>query len=278
MSRELPLEAEDFEKYYRYTPAALAIREVVRLRAVRRLGLSGPILDVGCGDGLFARLAYPEQQSWGIDINPSEVQRAQKSKSYGTLICGNICDVHLPTGFFESAIANCSLEHVPDISGALSTIFHALRPGGTFIMIVPTPDWDQKLLIPEWLSKLGLRGAARAYGDGLNNIFNHIHLYPQKRWEELLCGIGFTTERCEEIALRDTSWAFDVMLYPSLLGLLVRKLTGRWVLAPFLRPLSADLTRKVIDAIGRAVHETDGAAEFMFVCRKPLATEKAPAA
>ena len=277
MQRELPLESEDFGHYYRYAPAALAIREVVRLKAVRRLNLKGPILDVGCGDGLFAKLAYPNQQSWGIDINPTEIQRAQQSKSYGTLICGNICDVDLPPAFFHSAIANCSLEHVPDIDGALRTIRGSLEPGGIFVMIVPTPDWDQHLLTPELLTKVGLKSLARAYGDALNHIFYHVHLYERSKWEGILERAGFVTERCEGIALKDTSYAFDLMLYPSVLGWVMKRLTGRWVLAPGLRSLSADLSRAIINRIGNATPDSDGATEFMFVCRAPEAEAENPA-
>jgi SAM-dependent methyltransferase len=272
MNRELPLDPHDFERYYRYTPAALAIREVVRLQAVKRLGLTGPILDVGCGDGLFARMAYPDQQSWGVDINPSEVQRAQQSGTYATLICGSICNIHLPSEFFHSAIANCSLEHVPDISSALKNIASSLRQGGEFVMIVPTPDWDQRLLTAELMNRVGLKSLARAYGDTLNNVFAHIHLYQEARWREILAAAGFETVRCEPIALRDTSWAFDVMLYPSLLGYFVKKFTGRWVVSTALRPLTADLARGLINAIGRWVPDTDGAAEYMFICRKSAET------
>src|SRR5580658_2944858 len=155
---EWPVDAKDFAAYYRFAPAALALRECARLRAVREIELDEPILDVGCGDGLFARLAYPGRQTWGIDINPSEVQRAQATRAYSTLICGNICAVDLPRAFFSSAIANCSLEHVPDIRGALRNIRSTLRPDATFVMIVPTPNWTAQLATVELLERVGLHG------------------------------------------------------------------------------------------------------------------------
>lgn len=267
MSSELPLNPADFTAYYRFAPAALAIRECVRLKAVRELDLPEPILDVGCGDGLFARLAYPNKQTWGIDINPSEVQRAQSSQSYSTLICGNICNIDLPKSYFASCIANCSLEHVPDIHGALASIRGSMRPGGTFVMIVPTPDWDSFLTTTETLEKLGLRSLARAYGDTLNNVFSHIHLYDEKTWTGHLARAGFRVDRCDPIAMRDTSWAFDLFLYPSLLGFFTKKLTGRWVMSPALRPLTADIARIAIDKIASSVHDKKaGAAEYLFLC------------
>lgn len=267
MDREWPLDADDFSAYYAFAPAALAIRECVRLRAVRELDLPEPLLDVGCGDGLFARLAYPDKQAWGIDINPTEVQRAQRTASYRTLICGNIVNVHLPEGFFGSAIANCSLEHVPDLHGALVNIRRALRPGARFVLIVPTPDWTYQLALPEALRSVGLVGLSRAYGDALDRVFSHVHLYDEAGWRDHLARAGFALVETRPIAGRPTSWAFDFMLYPSLLGYVMRKLTGRWIAMPALRPLTVDVARAVVNALGRLAPGGDAAAEYLLVAQ-----------
>jgi SAM-dependent methyltransferase len=267
MDREWPLDPEDFSAYYAFAPAALAIRECVRLRAVREIDLPEPLLDIGCGDGLFARLAYPGKQAWGIDINPTEVQRAQRTASYATLICGNIVQVHLPESFFGSAIANCSLEHVPDLHGALLNIRRALKPNALFVLIVPTPDWTHHLAVSEALRSVGLVGLARAYGDALDRVFSHIHLVDEAGWREHLDRAGFDLVEVRPIAGRSTSWAFDFMLYPSLAGYLMRKLTGRWIALPALRPLTADLTRALVNALGRIAPGGDGAAEYLLLAR-----------
>ncbi|HVH46826.1 MAG TPA: methyltransferase domain-containing protein [Labilithrix sp.] len=268
MAQEWPLDPRDFSAYYSFAPAALAIRECVRLRAVRELDLAEPLLDVGCGDGLFARLAYPDKQAWGIDVNPSEVQRAQRTASYMTLICGNIVGVHLPKSFFGSAIANCSLEHVPDIQGALTNIHHALKPDGQLVLIVPTPDWTQHLVVPEALRSIGLLGLAQAYGDGLDKVFSHVHLYDEDGWRLRLERAGYEVEEVRPIAMRATSWAFDMMLYPSLVAWVTRRLTGRWIAMPSLRPMTVDFARAVVNAIGKLAPSGDAPAEYLILARK----------
>ena len=267
MQREFPLDPDDFAAYFSFAPAALALRECVRLRAVRRLDLPAPILDVGCGDGLFARLAYPDKQAWGIDVNPSEVSRAQATSSYATLICGNISRVDLPASFFGSAIANCSLEHVPDLAGALANIRGTLRDGAPFALIVPTPDWTRRLAFVEALRAVGLTGLSRAYGGALDRVFSHVHLYGAEEWTSRLEHAGFEDVRVEPIVSRKTSWAFDVLLYPSLVGYVTKKLTGRWVLAPFLRALQVDTARALTNAIGRLAPAGDDPGEYLLVCR-----------
>ncbi len=267
LPEEWPIDASDFAAYYRFSPAALALRECVRLRAVRTIDLPDPILDVGCGDGLFARLAYPGRRTWGIDINPTEVQRAQASSSYTTLICGNICGVDLPAGFFGSAIANCSLEHVPDLHGALTNIRHSLRDDGRFALIVPTPHWTRSLATAHALDILGLRGLSRAYGEALDRVFSHVHLYDEATWAKVLDRAGFEDVVCETIVTPPSSWAFDLMLYPSFLGFLTKKLTGRWVMAPTLRPLTVDTARAVVNAVGALAPKSGVPGEFLLVCR-----------
>ncbi len=267
IATEWPVNARDFAAYYRFAPAALALRECARLRAVREIELDEPILDVGCGDGLFARLAYPGRQSWGIDINPSEVQRAQATQTYNTLICGNICAVDLPRQFFSSAIANCSLEHVPDLRGALVNIRSALRPGSKFVLIVPTPNWTSQLATAELLERVGLHGLARAYGEGLDKVFSHIHLYDEAAWVKLLEDVGFDQVESQPIVGRGTSWAFDLMLYPSLVAYFTKKLTGRWVLFPGLRLLTVDAVRAALNAWGGRVPKGEDPGEFLLTCR-----------
>ena len=264
---EWPIDARDFAAYYRFAPAALALRECARLRAVRAIELDEPILDVGCGDGLFARLAYPGRQTWGIDINPTEVQRAQATQTYSTLICGNICAVDLPRRFFSSAIANCSLEHVPDLRGALANIQSALKPGSRFVLIVPAPNWTAQLATVELLGRVGLHGLARAYGEGLDKVFSHVHLYEEGAWVKLLEEAGFEQVETLPVVDRGTSWAFDLMLYPSLLAYFTKKLTGRWVLFPGLRLFTVDAVRAVLNAWGGRVPNGDAPGEFLLTCR-----------
>lgn len=242
----------------------------MRLRAVRSLDLPEPLLDVGCGDGLFARLAYPHKQAWGIDVSPNEVQRAQRTASYMTLICGNIVNVHLPESFFGSAIANCSLEHVPDLHGALLNIRHSLKPGGQLVLIVPTPHWTDRLALSEALRAVGLVGLAQAYGDALDRVFAHVHLYDVDGWRSHLERAGFELEAARPIASRSTSWAFDFMLYPSLVGYVVRRLTGRWIVAPSLRPLTVDFVRQLLNTLAKFAPKGDDstAAEYLLIARK----------
>jgi SAM-dependent methyltransferase len=262
---EWPLDPSDFAAYYRYSPSALAVRECLRLRAVRRYELEPPILDIGCGDGLFAALAYPGKQIWGIDVNLTEIRRAQSTAAYNALVCGSITDVALPKAFFRGAIANCSLEHVPNLDQALRNVQRALCPGAEFIAIVPTPNWTQLLAIPAFLRERGLLGLADAYGRGLDTLFNHIHLYNGGEWTRRLEGAGFAVRSIEMLASRRSSCVFDALLYPSLLGWVTKQVTGKWVLAPAFRNLSVDIIRTLVDRLAASFEDSDEGSEYLIV-------------
>lgn len=264
---EWPLDPDDFAAYYRFSPTALAVRECLRLRAVRKFHLEPPILDIGCGDGLFAALAYPGKQVWGIDVNLTEIRRAQATAAYNALICGSITDVALPSGFFHGAIANCSLEHVPDLDQALRNVRRALAPGADFIVIVPTPHWTRLLAIPQLLNKHGFHGLANAYGRALDKVFYHVHLYDGKEWTRRLEAAGFEVHTVETLTSRRSSWVFDALMYPALVSWVTKKLTGKWVIAPALRNLSVDTARGLVNRLAASIDDSDEGSEYLVVAR-----------
>ena len=104
--------------YLRHAPLSLSLREINRLVAFQSVaGMSGPVLDVGCGDGFWWTVRSDARQGrgevYGIDISASEIAQAREH------IHAELTDVSAETPFrgtkFEEIIGNCSLEHVPDI-------------------------------------------------------------------------------------------------------------------------------------------------------------------
>ena len=152
---------DDFTKYFPFAPAALCVKECARLTEIRRYDCPGPILDVGCGDGLFARIAFKDAEIWGIDVDAKEGGWALASRAYTQIILGDIARAKLPQEFFATCIANCSLEHVPDLDAALATIRGSLEPGGRAYLFVPNRDWASWFASVRLLRALGLEGAGR---------------------------------------------------------------------------------------------------------------------
>jgi SAM-dependent methyltransferase len=260
----------DFVQYYPHAPTALCIKECARLAVLRRYRCSGPILDVGCGDGVFARIAFSDQEVWGIDIDAKEGRWAQASRAYQQIILGDITRAKLPESFFATCIANCSLEHVPGIEDALNTICRSLSPGARAYLFVPQRDWAGQLRSVRTLRRLGAPALADKLQNGVDNFFKHHHLYDEAGWRQVLAKTPFEVESIEPVLTTATTEAFEAFLLPSIAGWANKKLTTRWTNFPRVRRLFAPLAF----SLAKAAIATGGPAptgEFLIVARRPAA-------
>jgi SAM-dependent methyltransferase len=258
----------DFRRYFPYTPTALCIKECARLTALRNYACPGPILDVGCGDGLFASMAFSDAEVWGVDIDAKEGRWASASQAYSQVVLGDITRVHLPPSFFETCIANCSLEHIPRIDQALQTIREALKPGGRFLTFVPNREWAEHLLSVRVLKQLGAGQLAETVREAIDTTFKHHHLYDAQGWRKITEDAGFVVDAVAPVLSTATTVAFEAFLVPSILGFVNKKLTTRWTNFPNMRRL---LALPAFAAASWIVDTADNAptAEFLVVAHRP---------
>jgi len=259
---------EDFKRYFPHTPAALCIKECARLSVMRRYPCHGPVLDVGCGDGLFARIAFDDVDVWGIDIDAAEGRWAAASKAYSQVILGDVTHVTLPESFFATCVANCSLEHVPRIDLALKNILRSLRPGGVAYLFVPSAGWASHLTSARILSELGAPALGARIESSIDHIFKHHHLYDEAGWRRIVAESGLEIVAVEPVLSTATTVAFEAFLLPSLAGLLNKRLTTRWTNFPKARKW---LARPVYELIRSIMDRSDSAptAEFLIVAKRP---------
>jgi SAM-dependent methyltransferase len=265
---EAEVTLEDFKRYFPHTPAALCIKECARLAVMRRYPCVGPVLDVGCGDGLFARVAFDDVDVWGIDIDAAEGRWAAASKAYSQVILGDVTQVTLPQTFFATCVANCSLEHVPRIDLALKNILRSLRPGGLAYLFVPNARWASHLTSARLLSELGAPALGARIEGSIDRVFKHHHLYDEQGWRRVVEQSGLELVEIEPVLSTATTVAFEAFLLPSLAGLLNKRLTTRWTNFPNARRLFA---RPVYELIRAIMDRSDPSptAEFLIVARRP---------
>ena len=258
----------DFRRYFPFTPTALAIKECARLAVVRRHPCPGPILDVGCGDGLFAQMAFENTEVWGIDINASEGRWASASQAYRQVILGDVTHAQLPEAFFATCIANCSLEHVPRIDLALTSIHQSLQPGGHAYLFVPTPDWAKHFLSVRMLESLNAPDLAARLQRAIDRFFKHHQLHDAAGWATLMNRAGLETVAVERVLSSATTVAFEAFLLPSLAGLLNKQLTTRWTNFPRVRRCFANPIFRSVRALMTRADPTL-TAEFLVIGRRP---------
>lgn len=102
------------------------------------------ILDVGCGQGYFAReIAKTGAKVLGIDIG-GELIKIAKEKSgvnekYLVLSAENLLSI--TNGRFDAAICVLALQNIKNFSAAILEISRVLKPGGRCVLVINHPTF-----------------------------------------------------------------------------------------------------------------------------------------
>jgi SAM-dependent methyltransferase len=254
--------------YLRHAPLSLTLREINRLVALESVGgKTGPVLDVGCGDGFWWTLRDDKREIYGIDISASEIAQAR------TRINAELSDVSrdrpfAPTKFGE-VIGNCSLEHVPDIDAALANLRAVAADDARLLMFVPTPGWAFQGRLQSFLLKRAPR-AAMALSGALNGFFQHWHLYDHKVWTRLLETHGWRVREIKGLGSARSEFLFRAFMPPAFVQFVAKKLTGlyparlyRFIPDAALAPLAKLVRWAVSDPIVAA--DSPHAYEYMII-------------
>ena len=132
--------------------AALKImrkRYRVYLKDLFPAGVSGRILDVGCG---YAEIWYRMLRErgltyYGADLHEDVIEfmtnltREQGDETY--IRQGRLEEIPFPEGFFDVVYASHILEHTVDIARALAELKRILKDNGILIFAVPCGDDDE---------------------------------------------------------------------------------------------------------------------------------------
>lgn len=114
------------------------------LAHVQTEALTGRLLDLGCGAGLFSvRLAGNGFSVWGIDLSAALIQRARERLPGGEFVCGSVLDVALPNCSAAVAVGEVFNYATTNDDGELARlfqrVFEALEPGGVFLFDLAGP-------------------------------------------------------------------------------------------------------------------------------------------
>jgi SAM-dependent methyltransferase len=197
---------------------------------------TGPTLDVGCGDGHFASIAYETPIDVGIDVRAAELQETvERGPSvYRSVALASATDLPFKDECFGVVLSNCAIEHIPDNEAVLRELSRVLRSGGVFLTTVPSENFATMLLGATLLRKLGAKGLAHRYGQFFNRISFHHHVYGPAEWERRMATHGLRVTEASYYFSARAHRAFDAAHYLGVPHLICRKLTGRWVIHPLM--------------------------------------------
>jgi len=233
--------ALDYYKEHDWVALLRAI-EVLQLTSVRRL-VAPPLLDLGCGDGFVAQLAFGDPVAVGMDRNHSDVRTAAGSAAYRSVVTADARSLPFHEAAFQTVYSNGTLEHLDDLPSVLAEIHRVLRRGGVVIALVPSNAFQRPI-----------GGVGRIVGQRIwnhfNRLHNHVNLLSADEWSAALEGHGLSP-----IAITPYGSA-EVARFVSNRDLLSKVDVGvRW---PFLRLRhSGNLARLMMAAGGRTTGELE---------------------
>ncbi|MCB8933215.1 MAG: class I SAM-dependent methyltransferase [Chthonomonadaceae bacterium] len=93
------------------------------------------VLDVGCGEGRFARMLR-ERGAWvlGVDPIPRLVQEASARDRAGFYLRGSGEQLPVCDGAFDLVVSYLTLIDIPDFRAAIAEMARALRKGGRLVV------------------------------------------------------------------------------------------------------------------------------------------------
>ncbi|MEW6566745.1 MAG: class I SAM-dependent methyltransferase [Chloroflexota bacterium] len=250
----------------RALPYFRGLLRAVEARLMQQVELPRPILDVGCGDGHFASVAFAaEGIEVGLDPDRHSLREARRRRSYRLLLHADGARIPAADGAFGSAFSNSVLEHVPRLDEVLAEIGRVLRPGAPLVFTVPNPAYRDLLSIPNTMRRFGLKGLAERYVTWFIRLTRTENLLDEDGWHSRLARAGFAMERTfryfSPAALRVLEWGH----YFGVPCLLPRTLLGRWIVAPMRWNLW--LTDRLIRRYYDEAPSPDGICSF-FVARR----------
>ncbi len=242
-----------------------AILRAVECRLMARVPLTSPVLDIGCGDGHFASIAYEGLPiDVGVDVMVRDLpEAAARQGVYRKVMFASGIALPFADASFNTVISNCVIEHIPDNGAVLAEISRVLRPGGVFATTLPSEHFPEYLLGATMLRKVGLGKLGRCYGAFFNRISYHYHVYPPDEWRRRLAAVGLQVEEHAYYFSAAAHRRFDLSHYLGVPNLVSKRLLGRWMLF--------DAQRELFERWLRPLYEEPlpAAGAYQFVrCRK----------
>jgi len=221
--------------YISMAPLALALERAIECRILSRQHFERPVLDIGCGEGLFAKVLFAEKIETGIDPNADELKRARELDAYMELINCKGNRIPKPDGHYRTIFSNSVVEHIPDINSVLCEAHRLLAPGGRLYLTVPSNRFDEYTWISQCLALLRLRHLQEHYRGFFNRFWKHYHYYTPEGWVGLAREARFEVLECYSYGPKPVCVINDLLAPFGLFAFITKKLFNRWTLFSRLR-------------------------------------------
>lgn len=214
--------------YLRQTPLSYSLWRTLEYKQLKNLDFPEPVLDLGCGDGIFSNILFTGRVAVGMDISHRELTLARRFGTHESMVATDARSLPFRDSSFATVFSNCVIEHIPEPRKVISEAARVLRPGGVFILTVPTEHFTPNLFFVSMFRRLRLGFLARAYGGFVNRTLKHRNMYTVSEWQARAEEAGLEVEKASQFISPAAVAVFDLFLPLSYLSYIFRRLHGRW--------------------------------------------------
>lgn len=235
MPKILKTNSEVIADYISMAPVALAFERSVECSLLNDQIFERPVLDIGCGEGLFGKILFVGKVDTGIDPNARELSRARELGAYEELIECYGDKIPKPDGSYRTIFTNSVMEHIPDINSVFNEAHRLLAPGGRMYITVPSDHFDKYTWISLFLSFFHLKKLQKRFSNFFNKFWVHYHCYSPEQWRKIVENAGFEVVEIRSYAPRRLCLINDMLLVFCIPEFLTKRFINRWTLMPFIR-------------------------------------------
>lgn len=259
---------EIFSNYYSETPLSLAMERMQEVMVFQNVTLVSPVLDVGCGDGIFASNTFVRKIDYGIDILDFEIKRASERQCYEHLFMTDASSTNFESNKFNTVISNSVMEHMENLSGVLKEIYRVLNPTGTLHITIPNENFEKSSLVYTALQKLKMQGAANLFAKAYNEFWNHKNVFSNQGWVNFLSENGFEVIDSFSYNSRRQAMINDILAWLAFVGYLNKLAFNRWTILPKFRKKFSNIIYPIIRSQSTLNISDSGALTYFLLKKK----------
>jgi len=239
------------EKYlysYHWDPAIVILRSL-EAKLISSWEFKEPILDLGCGDGIFSSILLPEHKIIGLDFKLKNTLKAKKRKFYSDLM---VCDARR-LGFkkktFNTILMNCFIEHIvgTDLMDVLSEANRILKDRGRIYITLNSKTFGDSDPVIVFLKRIGCSALCALWEKYKNKRLALYSLKDYPYWDKLFKDTNFDIIDYRRYLPSDSEKRFFMWTELQYIGISRLNIGSVIrVISKILSYLGIDLHRKVI--------------------------------
>lgn len=179
--------------------------------ALAGLKLYRPILDLGCGNGTFAKTIFSGKIDYGLDVSRDEIAKARRNKAYKNYIVSDAHVIPLADKSIQTVFSNSTFEHIPGLEGVLAEVSRILMPRGELIFTTHSPA-SKDFYGVKILRKLELGILAKIYERVFSNMLQLETTWSLKTWKRNLLNAGLKVEETKTMVSPRIAFWFEFFL------------------------------------------------------------------